>query len=297
MRYVTVTESNIGVGKKTNQDSVLVKHAIYGNDEILMAIVCDGLGGLSQGELASASVVCEFDEWFIKELPRELKVFDMDIIGGKWILLIRYWNVRILEYGNEHCKKLGTTFTGVLFVNNQLVAVHVGDTRLYYIDDSVRQMTEDHTFVAREVLSGRLTLEQARGDKRRHTLLQCVGASKMIEPQVICEEVRQGIYILCSDGFRNRLTEKELLDVFGEKKRKDEKRIKSDIRQLEELVRKRGEKDDVSVILIKADDKKCFTKKNWKGFKGRLSCNGKRYQVLGICFLISSIVMLILGLL
>ncbi len=297
MRYVTVTESNIGIEKRTNQDSVLVKHAIYGNEEIVMAIVCDGMGGLSKGELASATVVREFDDWFTKELHRELKVFDADIVGNKWILLLKRLNVRIQEYGKEHGEKLGTTFTGVLFVNNQLVAVHVGDTRLYYIDNLVEQMTEDHTFVAREVLSGRLTLEQARTDKRRHTLLQCVGASKMIEPQIICEEVKQGIYMLCSDGFRNRLTEKEVLDMFGERKMEDENQIKSYIRQLVELTRKRGEKDDISVILIKVNGEKRFIWKDKGRFNGRLSCDSRRYQVLGVCFLITSIVMLILGLL
>lgn len=296
MRYVTVTESNIGIAKKTNQDSVLVKHAICGDNEILMAVVCDGMGGLSKGEIASAAVIREFDDWFIKELPHELKKFDANVVGGKWSLMLKNLNARIQEYGQEFGEKMGTTFTGVLFVNDQFVAVHVGDTRLYHIGESARQITEDHTYVAREISHGRLTPEQAKKDKRRHTLLQCVGASKSMEPQIVCEEVNQGQYLLCSDGFRNRLTEEELAESFGIREVKNDGQMKRKVKQLIELVRGRGEKDDISVILIRANIEEDSVNADWadgrkKGF------HGKRYRLLGIGCLGVSIVMLVLGLL
>ena len=46
MRYVAIAESDIGIARDTNQDSILIKHATYDNNEVLMAIVCDGMGGL-----------------------------------------------------------------------------------------------------------------------------------------------------------------------------------------------------------------------------------------------------------
>ena len=57
MRYVAIAESDIGIARDINQDSVLIKHATYGSNEVLMAIVCDGMGGLSRGEIASATVI------------------------------------------------------------------------------------------------------------------------------------------------------------------------------------------------------------------------------------------------
>lgn len=71
--------------KDTNQDSILVKHGQYSGGEVLMAIVCDGMGGLSKGELASATVIRAFDKWFDEELPYELEELDLHVISGNGI--------------------------------------------------------------------------------------------------------------------------------------------------------------------------------------------------------------------
>lgn len=52
-------------------------------------------------------------------------------------------------------------------------------------------------------------------------LLQCIGASKTVEPQIICGEVKQGVYMLCSDGFRHKVTEEELIDLLAPKRLKN----------------------------------------------------------------------------
>lgn len=252
MRYVAIAESDIGIARDTNQDSILIKHAIYDKNEVLMAIVCDGMGGLSRGEIASATVIRAFEKWFIKELPFELKRIDMNVIGYKWSLLLRSLNISIQEYGQKFSERLGTTFTGTLFINNQFVVVHVGDTRLYHIDISLKQMTNDHTYVAREVLKGTLTPEQANVNKHRNMLLQCIGASKTVEPQIICGKVKQGIYMLCSDGFRHKVTEEELIDLLTPKRLKNKWTMIKNSKRLIKLIKQRGEKDNISVVLIKS---------------------------------------------
>lgn len=63
MHFTFIAETDIGTTKDTNQDSILVKHGQYSGGEVLMAIVCDGMGGLSKGELASATVIRAFDKW------------------------------------------------------------------------------------------------------------------------------------------------------------------------------------------------------------------------------------------
>ncbi len=251
MRYEAVAESNMGTVKGTNQDSVLIKHTTYRNKEVLMAIICDGMGGLSKGEIASAIVVREFEKWFDVKLFDELKNVDMAVIGGKWSLLLKTLNIQIREYGQEFGERLGTTFTGVLFVEEKFLVVHVGDTRMYYIGSCLEQMTCDHTYVAREILKGRLTPEQARTDKNRNMLLQCVGASKMIEPQIIQGEVKQGFYMLCSDGFRHRVTEDEIYEFLNFKLLKNRQMMIKQCQNLIKLIKQRGEKDDISVVLIK----------------------------------------------
>lgn len=253
MRYTATADTDVGISKSTNQDSVLIKHASTDIGEVLMAIVCDGMGGLAKGELASATVIREFARWFDEDLPFELDNLDMQVIGGKWSLMLKDLNLKILEYGTEHGTSLGTTFSGILFVGNQYVIAHVGDTRVYQIGSSLNQLTTDQTFVAREISRGTMTAEQAKTDKRRNLLLQCVGASKTVEPQVICGTAEKGAYMLCSDGFRHEITEAEMYESLNPINFMNKNAMHSNAKYLIEQVKSRNERDNISVVLIKAE--------------------------------------------
>ncbi len=254
MQFIVTADTDIGIAKNTNQDSVLIKHASTDNGEVLMAVVCDGMGGLSKGELASATVVRAFSQWFDEELPYELENADMWVIAGKWTLLLKEMNAKILEYSQGmKGESLGTTFTGMLFVGEQYIIVHVGDTRAYHIGSSLTQLTADQTFVAREISRGTLTLEQAKTDKRRNMLLQCVGASKVVEPQVLCGKIKKGAYMLCSDGFRHEITESEMYESLNPINLMNKNAMHNNVKYLIEQAKSRGEKDNISVVLIKAE--------------------------------------------
>lgn len=253
MHFTVTADTDIGISKKTNQDSVLFKQGSYSGGEILMAIVCDGMGGLVKGELASATVIRAFAKWFDEEMPYELENLDLHVIGGKWSLMLKDLNVKIIEYAKKNHITMGTTFTGVLFVGDELVVAHVGDTRLYHISNGLRQITNDQTFIAREIKNGTMTLEQAKTDKRRNMLLQCVGASDILEPEVIIGKQEKGAYILCSDGFRHEITEKEIIESLSPINLINKESMHANAKYLMELVKQRNEKDNISVVLIKAD--------------------------------------------
>lgn len=254
MRFVVTADTDVGTSKRTNQDSVLVKHASTDLGEVVMAIICDGMGGLSKGELASATVVRAFSEWFDRELPFELKDLSMQIVASKWCLLLKTLNARIQEYSARmQGESMGTTFSGILMVGEKYLIAHVGDSRVYHISSSLVQLTTDQTFVAREMVRGTMTLEQAKTDKRRNMLLQCVGASKVVDPQVILGKVEKGAYMLCSDGFRHEVTEQEIYESLNPINLINKSTMHSNTKYLIELVKKRGERDNISVILVKAE--------------------------------------------
>lgn len=254
MRFIATADTDIGISKDTNQDSVLIKHATVDGEEILLAVVCDGMGGLSKGELASATVIRAFSKWFDEELPFELQNVDLQVIGSKWSLLLKELNAQILEYSKSHgIEGVGTTFSGILFIGDQYVIGHVGDTRVYHIGASLTQLTTDQTFVAREISRGTMTLEQAKTDKRRNLLLQCVGASRVVEPQIICGKTEKGAYMLCSDGFRHEITEGEIYESLNPINLMNKDAMHNNAKYLIEQVKNRGEKDNISVLLIKAE--------------------------------------------
>ena len=254
MRFIATADTDIGISKDTNQDSVLIKHAKVDGEEILLAIVCDGMGGLSKGELASATVIRAFSKWFDEELPYELENLDLQVIGAKWSLLLKELNAQILEYSkNNGIEGVGTTFSGILFIGDQYVIGHVGDTRIYHIGASLTQLTTDQTFVAREISRGTMTIEQAKTDKRRNLLLQCVGASKVVEPQIICGKTERGAYMLCSDGFRHEITEAEIYESLNPINLMNKDAMHNNAKYLIEQNKSREEKDNISVLLIKAE--------------------------------------------
>lgn len=253
MKFIATADTDVGISKKVNQDSLLIKHAHTGSGEVLMAVVCDGMGGLSNGELASATVIRTFAKWFSEELPYELENVDMKVISGKWELMLKDLNSQLLEYGNSIGKSLGTTFSGVLFIENDFLIVHVGDTRIYHIGSALEQLTTDQTFVAREIRRGTMTVDQAKTDKRRNLLLQCVGSSRVVEPEIVCGTIQTGAYMLCSDGFRHEITESEIYEALNPMNMKNKDAMHENARYLIETVKARQEKDNISVLLIKVD--------------------------------------------
>jgi len=253
MKFTFCADTDKGISKNSNQDSLVVKHATYDGGEILMAVICDGMGGLAKGELASATVVREFDKWFKEELPVELEDLDLEVITSKWEQLLKDLNVKIQDYSKGLSENVGTTATCVLMINDSYIVSHVGDTRLYHLDSSMTQMTTDHTFIAREISRGTLTVEQAKSDKRRNLLLQCIGASTSVKPESLSGTLNKGAYLLCTDGFRHVISETEIFDMLNPSKLKNKKTMQKNIRSLIDLVKDRNEKDNISAILIKVD--------------------------------------------
>lgn len=256
MRYIATADTDIGISKNTNQDSVLLKHASYDGGEVLLAVICDGMGGLAKGEIVSATVIKAFSRWFDGELPYELDNLDLNVVGGKWSLMLKNLNAGILEATPRYCKRgeaMGTTFTGILFVNDSYVIAHVGDTRVYQITSEMKQLTTDQTFVAREIARGTMTYEQAMQDKRRNLLLQCVGASDTVEPEVLTGKAEKGAYMLCSDGFRHEISAQEMYESLNPVNLMNKEAMHSNARYLIEQVKNRHEKDNISVVLIKAE--------------------------------------------
>ena len=254
MKYTVIANSDIGNTMSINQDSLLIKHISYKEKEVLMTIMCDGMGGLSKGELASSTIVHYFNRWFDSTIQSEINNLDFRVIACKWKFILKDLNNRIQNYSNQKGIKMGSTFTGVLFVDEQFVIVHVGDTRVYFIDSEIHQLTEDHTVVAEELRKGLISFDQADKDKRKHSLYQCIGASKNIHPQIYYGTSQKGMYLLCSDEFRNTLSQEELLTYFDENELSTTEDMKQRIDRIFQIVKSRGERDNISAILIKFDD-------------------------------------------
>lgn len=255
MRFLSAAHTDVGITKKVNQDAFCLKIAKTPNYNIAFAVLCDGMGGLNNGEYASAFVINAFSVWFEKELPKIAdKNITLSMITERWNGIIQEQGKKILEYGKYNGISLGTTCTAFIALNDKYASIHVGDSRLYHINgESARQVTADQTVAAYEISQHRMTEAEARTDRRSSVLLQCVGASKVINPEIKTGIVtEEDVFMLCSDGFRHRVSDREMYGVIAPNVLTSEKVMKKSLVDLVELNKQRQESDNITAILIKA---------------------------------------------
>lgn len=114
------------------------------------------------------------------------------------------------------------------------------------------QLTRDHSLVGQEVEAGRLTPEEAEQDCRRNVILQCIGTGREPKPDFLIGRTEvDTTYLLCSDGFRHKLTPEELETYFFPEQLDDPVQMKERQRILTDLVKERGERDNITVITVK----------------------------------------------
>lgn len=254
MKFLASYSTSVGIKKEVNQDALCIKKARVGNDEVILAVICDGMGGLSSGELASATVIRRFSDWFEEELPNKVSTITAEEVKSKWSTMIFQLNEKLRNYGKDIRKQLGTTLTAMIILPNGIyVTAHVGDTRQYQINTNViEQITEDQTFVAREVKRGNMTKEQAMNDSRRNVLLQCIGASGDVEPAFWQGQVQsKDNFLLCSDGFRHVLSDEEIYEAIMSENLYSEQTIADCLGTMIRINESRGETDNITAILIK----------------------------------------------
>jgi len=253
MFFVTANHTDVGIKKSTNQDSMLIEQAQTDCGNVLFAAVCDGMGGLAKGEVASATLVRRLSEWFFKELPRLLYGgLQPDKLRASWENIINETNHRIADYGERLGIGLGTTCVTFLAVEGVYYIMNVGDSRAYLLSDNLYQLTKDQTYCQREIDLGRMTPEQAAVDPQRSVLLQCVGASNVVEPDFFAGVLEQGqCYLLCSDGFSHVLSSNEIFELLNPMAAVNSDVMKQNLTYLVELDKSRGETDNISAMLIK----------------------------------------------
>lgn len=253
MDFMIAAHSDVGIKKHANQDALLIKTAQTNLGKVCLCVVCDGMGGLSNGELASATVIREMERWFEQQLPQNLqKGFDSEKMRLEWDNIVLEQNKKLAQYASARGLRMGTTITALLIADNKYYIMNVGDSRVYMISDRVTLLTKDQTFVQYEIDNGRMTLEEAAVHPQRNVLLQCVGASDSVIPDFFSGEVcLDTVFMLCSDGFRHVISDDEIYEKLNPYALSSERTMKENAVWLTELNKQRREPDNISVALVR----------------------------------------------
>lgn len=228
--------SHVGMVRSNNQDSAFAGTYLY--------LVADGMGGHAGGDVASALATKTM-------APLDVEPTDTTRATAESLrkaVLGANRKLRETVGDRPELAGMGTTFTGFVTVGDQLALAHIGDSRLYLLrDDTLTQVTRDHTFVQRLVDSGKITEEEAKTHPRRSVLMRVLGdvdSSPDIDSDVL--DTRPGdVWLLCSDGLCGYVEDADIERILRRRTS-----LQSAVDDLIDKSLAHGAPDNVTVVLV-----------------------------------------------
>lgn len=228
--------TDTGKTRTSNEDCILCLPTLGA------ALLADGMGGHSAGEVASRTAIDTVSA-ILKQTNRGVSPHER----LETALQAAHSVIREKARHSIRCRGMGTTFVGALIENGYLHHAHVGDSRLYLLrEGKLTALTHDHSLVQEFIDQGFYSREEALEKVSRNILTRALG----LEPQVTVDydyiKINKGDrFLLCSDGLYEMLTESEIASLLG--RNHDLTGIALDML---ELANARRSKDNVSVIVL-----------------------------------------------
>ncbi|HXH60354.1 MAG TPA: protein phosphatase 2C domain-containing protein, partial [Fimbriimonadaceae bacterium] len=115
-------------------------------------------------------------------------------------------------------KGMGTTLSALMIVQDTAYIAQVGDSRIYRLrNGELAQMTTDHTWVEETVKAGMMSREEAEAHPYKHVLTRAIGTESDMNTDIFAEPAMVGdVYMICSDGLTNHVTNEEIEQVLSE---------------------------------------------------------------------------------
>ena len=149
------------------------------------------------------------------------------------------------SFHKPELRGMGTTLTAVLVHAGKANLVHAGDSRCYmFRDGQLRQLTEDHSWIAEQMKNGTMSEAEAKQSKFRHVITKSIGFERDIDADLKSVPISAGdCFVLCSDGMSNYIEHGELERIVAMTwyRRLPEKLI--------ELANDRGGDDNITVVV------------------------------------------------
>lgn len=245
--------TDIGKRREVNQDSFIIDRI---SESRLLAVVCDGMGGVSGGLEASTIASHTFADYVGKELE-EFSDDGLSPNRAREILsnALRFANKEVFDASceNDALTGMGTTLVAVLVFDGSIYAVNVGDSRMYLISNTdITQITHDHSYVQFLVDIGQMSEDEAKVSSNRNIITRAVGTSEEIESDffsVDTTDCENPLLLLCSDGLTNMLSpDKIALYTHGDIT--DENCLCEMCTRLISQANENGGKDNITAVLV-----------------------------------------------
>lgn len=241
-----------GKERAHNEDTVFVLNSILGGLDSSIAfgiyLVADGMGGHQSGELASNLAAQGVSQYLMDQIQNNF-LFEKKLFSQSEI-------ERFLLDAVDEAQKLimqrvpggGTTLTLVVALGDDLYSAHVGDCRLFVIDENGKMSlkTRDHSLVKRLVDLGEISESEAENHPNRNVLYRAMGQSEPFKPDIEKFSIQPGERLMiCSDGLWGVVDQQEMMQIL--KNQKDPEDI---VCELVDAANAAGGPDNISVILV-----------------------------------------------
>lgn len=236
--------TDVGRKREHNEDNMAY---VIPKDERVMAIkgalfiVADGMGGHAAGEVASEIAVDTVTNVYYMD--------DNEDVPGPFLQAIKRANAAIHQRAAENLLRsgMGTTCIAAVLRGNMAYIANVGDSRAYLVRQGlVKQISQDHSWVAEQVRAGFLTEDQARIHAQRNVITRCLGTQPDVEVDVFREPLMEGdLLVLCTDGLSGLISDEELMRIVQQSAPQES------VYHLVERANENGGPDNITAIVVR----------------------------------------------
>lgn len=232
-------KTDTGNKRSSNQDSIFYSDKPIGPLPNLY-IVADGMGGHRAGDKASRMAI-EITVEFIEKSTLENPIA---ILKRAMI----YANNEIYKAANsdQDLVGMGTTMVVAVAFDGKLYVANVGDSRLYVINNQIKQITMDHSLVEELIRNGELERKKGRNHPEKNIITKAMGSKDEVMPDFFEIDINsEDKYLLCSDGLSNMVEDDEIRDIVVE-----HSNLEKTAQALIDRANYYGGSDNISVVII-----------------------------------------------
>ena len=236
----TFSMTHIGQRREMNQDYMYTSETAVGNLPNLF-LVADGMGGHAAGEYASRFTV----EKLVEKIKESSQTEPVALMKEA----VEQVNAMLLAEANADRAKagMGTTIVAATVIGERLYAANVGDSRLYVInEESIKQITRDHSLVEEMVRLGEMNKEDAKDHPDKNIITRAIGVMPEVAPDFFEISLKdQDMILMCSDGLTNMINDIDIKKiVLGQRD------IVEKAEKLVETANQNGGRDNITVVLV-----------------------------------------------
>jgi protein phosphatase len=242
--------TDLGRKRQSNED------AFFFDDKLGLYVVADGMGGHAAGEVASREAVDTL-YGMVKTGVGKLRalvdpVSDQDTRAACRLMeaavqAATYFVFSIAEIDRDK-SGMGTTISALLVLGDYAITAQVGDSRIYLVrEETVEQLTEDHTLIAWQLKQGLITPQEAARSPHKNVITRAVGNREYVQVDTRALPIAAGMrFLLCSDGLHGYLRDEDIprTVALGGKKA---------VKRFVDLANERGGKDNITAVLLELD--------------------------------------------